>query len=184
MVLNLLLPAIPIINKWNLVNKSIFPITNCTAIVPFNGKLNSTLGLPKITKFIRDLTYLNTISLDLLIGLILGDAYIKKGNNSVNIRIGFQQSIINFPFMWAVYIGLAHYCSSLPRFDVAYLKSTGLNYGQLILETRSYPVMNILYTLFIEDGKKTIREELFFYLSPVALAYWIMSDGVSQQYGL
>jgi len=46
--------------------------------------------------------------------------------------------------------------------------------------------MNILYTLFIEDGKKIIREELYFYLSPIALAYWIMYDGysVSQQYGL
>ena len=48
---------------------------NCTAIVPFNGKLDSTLGLPKITKFIRDLTYLNTQSLDVLIGILLGDAY-------------------------------------------------------------------------------------------------------------
>jgi hypothetical protein len=182
--LNFILPAIPIINKWNKVNKSIFPKINCTAIVTFNGKLDSTLGLPKITEFIRDLTYLNTISLGLIVGLILGDAYLKKGINSTNVRIGFKQSIINFPFMWATYIGLAHYCNSLPRFEWAYLKSTGLRYGQLVLETRSYPVMNILYTLFIEDGKKIIREELYFYLSPIALAYWIMSYGVSQQYGL
>jgi len=44
--------------------------------------------------------------------------------------------------------------------------------------------MNILYTLFIKDGKKIIKEDLFFYLSPIALAYWIMSDGVSTKYGL
>lgn len=44
--------------------------------------------------------------------------------------------------------------------------------------------MNLLYTLFILDGKKVIKEELFFYLSPAALAFWIMSDGVSNQYGL
>ncbi len=49
------------------------------AIIPFNEKLNSTIGLPRITKFIRDITYLNTISLDVLIGILLGDAYIKKG---------------------------------------------------------------------------------------------------------
>jgi len=99
MELNFILPTITMINKWNKVNKSIFPKTNCTAIVTFNGKLDSTLGLPRITKFIRDLTYLNTISLGLLIGLILGDAYFKKGINSTNVRIGFKQSIINFPFM-------------------------------------------------------------------------------------
>jgi hypothetical protein len=50
----------------------------------------------------------------------------------------------------------------LPRFDRAYLKSTSKFYGQLILETRTYPVMNLLYKLFIQDGKKVIKEELFF----------------------
>ena len=38
-----LIPAIPIINKWNKVNKSLYPKTNCTAIVLFNSKLDSTL---------------------------------------------------------------------------------------------------------------------------------------------
>ena len=80
--LNFILPAIPIINKWNKVNKSIFPKTNCTAIVTFNRKLDSTLGLPKITKFIRDLTYLNTISL----GNSNSNSFFRV-TNCVNIRI-------------------------------------------------------------------------------------------------
>jgi hypothetical protein len=84
--------------------------------------------------------------------------------------------------MWKVFIELSHYCSSLPRFDFAKLKEK--KYGQLILETRSYPVLNELYSLFIVDGVKTIKNDLFHFLSPRALAYWIMSDGVSNQYGL
>lgn len=126
-----LIPAIPIINKWNKVNKSIYPKTNCTAIVLFNSKLASTLGIllrTKITKFIRDLTYLNTRSLAVLVGILLGDAYLKLGgrrhSNNNNVRIAFKQSIINFPFMWAVFTELSHFCSSIPRFDKAYLKST------------------------------------------------------------
>ena len=55
-----LLPSIPKINRWNKIEVSIFPPTNCGSILLFNGKLKSTLGLPKITKFIRDCTYLNT----------------------------------------------------------------------------------------------------------------------------
>ena len=55
-----LLPSIPKINRWNKIEVSIFPTTNCGSILLFNGKLKSTLGLPKITKFIRDCTYLNT----------------------------------------------------------------------------------------------------------------------------
>lgn len=112
----------------------------------------------------------------------MGDAYLKKGNRSVNVRIGFKQSIINFPFLWTVYIELTHYFASLPRLEFAKVKCKV--YGQLILETRSYPVLNQLYDLFMVNGIKTIKIDLFHLLSPRALAYWIMSDGVSNQYGL
>lgn len=111
--MNYLIPAIPIINKWNKVNKSIYPYTNCTAIVLFNSKLDSTLGIPRITKFIRDLTYLNSRSLEVLVGILLGDAYLKLGNKNNNVRIAFKQSIINFPLMWTVFTELSHFCSSI-----------------------------------------------------------------------
>ena len=52
-----IIPLAPTINKWNKIDKSIFPKTSCTAITVFNGKLDSTLGLPRLTKFIKDLTY-------------------------------------------------------------------------------------------------------------------------------
>ena len=51
-----IIPLVPTINKWNKIDISIFPKTNCTAITVFNGKLDSTLGLPRLTKFIKDLT--------------------------------------------------------------------------------------------------------------------------------
>lgn len=140
-----MIPLVPIINKWNKIDKSVFPKTNCTAITIFNGKLDNTLSLPRLTKFIKDLTYLNTQSLDIFIGILLGNAYLKKGKRQVNVRIGFKQSIINFPFLWLVFTELIHYFTTLPRFDFAKVK--GKKYGQLILETRSYPVLNKLYDL-------------------------------------
>lgn len=60
------------------MHNSLFENTNCTSIVPFNGLLGSTVGLPKFTKYLRDITYINSYNLSVLIGLILGDAYIKK----------------------------------------------------------------------------------------------------------
>ena len=42
----------------------------------------------------------------------------------------------------------------------------------------------MLYDLFIENGRKCIKEELFHYIDGLVLAYWIMSDGVSNKYGL
>ena len=90
---------VPVINRWNKINVSLFPATSCTEIVPFNTTLNSTIGISRLTKFIRDITYINNRSLDILIGILLGDAYIKLGKKNVNVRIGFKQSIIKFPFM-------------------------------------------------------------------------------------
>ena len=90
---------VPVINRWNKINVSLFPASTCTAIIPFNSTLNSTVGLPKITKFIRDITYINNRCLGIFVGILLGDAYFKYGKNNTNVRIGFKQSIINFPFM-------------------------------------------------------------------------------------
>ena len=113
---------LPVVNRWNKINNNLFPETNCLAIVPFNKELYSTIGLPRITKYLRDITYLNSTSLDILVGLLLGDAYFKKGANNSNIRIGFKQSIINFPFFWDVFAKLSHFCSSFPRAEIARLK--------------------------------------------------------------
>jgi len=54
----------------------------------------------------------------------------------------------------------------------------------LVFETRTYPVLNQLQQLFIQNGVKVIKPELYSYLTPIALAHWIMCDGVSNQYGL
>lgn len=41
-----------------------------------------------------------------------------------------------------------------------------------------------LYALFYMDGRKGISPDLFHYLSPQALAYWIMGDGAYSSGGL
>jgi hypothetical protein len=44
--------------------------------------------------------------------------------------------------------------------------------------------LNQLHDLFIESEVKIIKTELFHHLTPLALAHWIMCDGLSTQYGL
>ena len=56
------------------------------------------LGLPKITKFIRDCTYIPDYLLGVIVGIVLGDASLTYQVPNGNPRIGFKQSIINFPF--------------------------------------------------------------------------------------
>lgn len=88
--------------------------------------------------------------------------------------------------MWEVFKDLSHYCASVPRFSFHLLNWKGIKkqYGMITLETRTYPVFNQLYELFISEGIKVIKPELFNYLTPKALAYLIMCDGTSNQYGL
>jgi hypothetical protein len=100
---------------------------------------------------------------------MLGDAFFKKGKNN-NIRIGFKQSIKNFPFLWNVFMELNHYCATPPRLETTVLNN-GKFYKLITLETRTYPVFNQLYNLFIIKGRKGINLDLFDYLSPKALAY-------------
>ena len=181
-----LLPYLPIINKWNKIDISIFPHCKSTStkLVLFNTQLGSTLGLPRFTKYIRDITYLNNECLSIFVGLLLGDANFNYNKSNKKVRISFKQSMINLPFMFEVFSKVSHYCSSLPRYEEVHLKINNKKYGRLVLETRSYSIFNRLENLFIENKIKIIKPDLFHYLTPTALAYWIMCDGVSNQYGV
>lgn len=170
------------VNKWARLNESYWPATNCTALVPIetNYTLGNTLGLPRLSKFIRDITYINFFVLALLIGVMLGDGHLRRWNTSA--RFVFKQSIINFHFFWDVFIHLIHYVASMPSGGKQMLN--GKAYYNTTLNTRSYPVFLFLYDLFYLNGVKIVSPEIFHFFTPVSLAYWIMSDGVSSRYGL
>ena len=181
-----LLPKVLDLPKWIKIDKTIFPKTNCTSIVIWNNypTLGSTLGLAKLTNYIRDITYIPTFHLSILIGLLLSDAGLSKQKNSKNARLGFKQSMIHFPFLWSTFMLLSHFCSSIPYHDNAKLK--GKFYYGIRMDTRAYSCLTDLYKLFYipitqPDGKisykKIVPLDIYNLLTPMALAYWIMGDG-------
>lgn len=181
-----LIPVMPKINSWQKIHNSIFPYTSCTSLVVWGSTntLGSTLGLAKITKFIRYSTYIPSYLVGIFVGLLLSDSSLTIATHNSNPRIALKQSIINFPFLWGTYILLSHYASSLPYADWTILKATGRKYLALRFDTRAYPVLYQLHALFFIDGRKGITSELFHYLSPQALAFWIMGDGAYSSGGL
>lgn len=90
----------PTLNPWQKIHKSIFPTTNCKDLVLYNepGTLGTTIGLPKLTKFLRYSTYIPNYLMGIFVGLILGDASLTIATKNGNPRMSFKQSIINFPF--------------------------------------------------------------------------------------
>lgn len=188
-ILSFILPVLPKVldlPKWIKIDKSIFPKTSSTSIVIWNNHptLGSTLGLAKLTNYIRDITYIPTFHLSILVGLLLSDAGLSKQRNSKNARLGFKQSMIHFPFLWSTFMLLSHFCSSIPYIDNAKLKGK-LYYG-IRMDTRAYSCLTNLHELFYipitqPDGKisykKIVPLDIYNLLTPIALAYWIMGDG-------
>lgn len=180
-----ILPVIPSISslpKWINIKKSIFPSTNCTSLVVWNRpySIGSTLGLPKLTNFLRNSTFIPSYILSVLVGLLLSDAGLSIQKNSTNARLGFKQSMIHFDFFFATFLILAHFCSTLPYLDPTIVKN--VLYNSIRMDTRAYPSLTILYHMFYINKVKIVPADIFNLLTPVALAYWIMGDGTGNSY--
>ena len=67
------------------------------------------------------------------------------------------------------------YCSSVPNLNKGNRNGT-VTYG-LQFSTRKYPCLNELYHLFYKKIK-IIPYNIYDLLTPIALALWIMGDGV------
>ena len=90
---------------------------------------------------------------------------------------------MNFPFLWFAWGLFSPFCASLPASEIVY--TFGGAFIQLIITTRTYPVMWELWNLFYDNnGKKVIKAEIYHHLSPVALAFWIMCDRTRRFEGL
>lgn len=163
--------------------------------------LGNNLPQRKITNYIRCSTYMSYYQRSIFIGILLGDAQIRKINSfKNNARVIFKQSIINFPYLWFVYMELFPYCASYPKLSITKIRSFQSlennsnqdeqtrviwnKYYSVVFGTRNYPFLNELYEMFINNGKKRVPVTIFNELNPVALAHWIMCDGAWTHNGL
>jgi hypothetical protein len=193
MVIVPIFPSISNFPRWIKINNSIFPYTSSTSIVIWNNNssytIGSNLGYPKFTNYIRNISYVPSFHLSVLVGLLLSDAGLSKQNKSKNARLGFKQSMIHFPFFWSTFMILSHYCMSIPYSDNATIN--GKKYYGIRMDSRAYACFSILYDMFYSEDKTVSRkgiinrkkivpssEDIYHLLSPIALAYWIMGDGL------
>lgn len=164
--------------------KYVFPSTSCTTIVVLNNPYTiSTLIGYRVSIFIRAYTGLPSYHLSVLVGILLGDGNISKFSiTATSARITFEQSIINFPYLWFVWTIISPYCSLAPH---VYFKTLNKrSYKAIYILTRSYRVLNNLFNLFVVNGIKVVPSNIFDLLDGIALAHWIMCDGARQGSGL
>ena len=115
--------------------------------------------------------------LSVIVGSLLGDAY-ANARTIEGTRIAYRQSNIHTDYLFWLYEFYFQrgYCSNLkPRKYTRTVK--GKEYYGHEFNTFTFRSFNWIHKLFYKNGIKFINPKLELYLTPLALAVWIMDDG-------
>jgi hypothetical protein len=125
--------------------------------------------------------------LSVIIGSLLGDAYANKRSGE-GVRICYRQSIRHKEYLFWLYTFFYDrgYTSNLqPRQYTRTIKNKeGQIYYGYEFNTFTFRSFSWIHGMFYNNGKKVIPPKIYEYLTPLALAVWIMDDGGWANYGI
>lgn len=121
---------------------------------------------------------LNRETLEILVGLLLGDGHIGKSGNLHFITL--EQSSKHKDYVINLHNLLKHL--GLDLYDIKYYSRLDSRYGtttkSIYFKTHNSHLFFILGVLFLGNGtKKIISSSIQDWLTPVSLAHWICGDG-------
>ena len=118
--------------------------------------------------------------LSVIFGSLLGDAYANKRTGE-GVRICYRQSIQHKEYLFWLYTFFYNrgYTSNLqPRQYTRTIQSKeGKVYYGFEFNTFTFRSFNWIHNKFYKNGRKVIPLNIYEYLTPLALAVWIMDDG-------
>lgn len=161
---------------------------NNLTLVPYNPNSHffcSTLGesWKAAQRALYILANIPSYYLAIFVGLILSDGPIlRRRMGYKNASLELEQSFKHSDYLWFVFYLLLHFCKSKPTIVSHNVK--GIVSKSFRLRTRSLPFLTELYNLFYVNGIKIIPSNIYDLLTPVALAHWIMGDGITHHSGL
>jgi len=120
----------------------------------------------------------NLDMISVLFGLLLGDGY-AQNRSGEGVRISIKQSSIHKEYLFSLYeffLNRGYTRNSEPRL---YNNNKVGNKIYSMYEFYTYTFRSFvwIYKLFYNKGKKVVKLELQKYITPQALAVWIMSNG-------
>ena len=128
----------------------------------------------------------NKIILDLIFGSLLGDGFAERRIGGNGTRITFYQEGIHVSYLLWLH-GLfseLRYCSSnLPEIQRR-LGLKGKVRKIIRFRTFTYTSFNWIHDMWYINGIKIIPSNIGYFLTPLALAIWIMDDGGKVSKGL
>lgn len=118
--------------------------------------------------------------LAILCGTLLGDSHIEKRGD--NVRFSFQQENNNVEYLFWLWNRLseAKYCTRIkPKLRKRIGKGGKIRFYYRF-NTYTFPSLNYIYYDFYKNHSsfKRVPDNIYDYLTPLALACWIMDDGI------
>lgn len=132
---------------------------------------SSTIRLKRLSNKERSEIQLEDKLKQILIGTILGDAYIRRFSNKSNTRIVFRQGLKNAEYLNHLYLLFQNYVLALPIKSMIVDKKTKLPRYNLSFATMSLPCFNEFFELFYLNGVKIVPKNIYNFLTPISLAY-------------
>ena len=154
-----------------------------TSIILWGVNLQSLVGYGRLKKNQAIMIVIPNFQLSVIVGLILSDGWLSyPTKQSVNVRLGFEQSINKFEYFWIVFTILSPYCGSYPSLKRR-VRLEKISYN-ISIQTRALPCFTELYTIFYMNSIKIIPDNIYELINPVVLAHWISGDGQVASNGL
>lgn len=122
----------------------------------------------------------------IIFGSLLGDAHAEKRNGGLGTRISFYQESSHVSYLLWLHELFASkgYCNEIkPKFKTR-LGKGGIVRKTLRFHTWTYTSFNTIQDLWYIDRVKRVPCNIAEYLTPLALAIWIMDDGAKVSKGL
>jgi LAGLIDADG DNA endonuclease family len=134
-------------------------------------------GLPicatKRLKKIEKQKYLLTSELkQILVGLILGDLYLRRRKINRDVSIHFKQGLLHKEYIEHLYDLFKTYCPSTLKYETSLPdKRTGNIYTTVYFTSFTLPCFNEYFDLFYKSSIKVIPNNIGDLLTPISLAY-------------
>ena len=150
------------------------------------GKKGSKYSKPRAVSPQKQAMQLTDEQKEILVGTMLGDAFIERSKPTHNARLQFLQTFPDHAeYLTVLYVKFLNLAASPPKVVIRKAdKRTGNVYSQIQWKSPTYPCLNVFHDMFYVNGKKVVPANIGELLTARALAYWIMDDGGKGSYGV
>ena len=139
----------------------------------------STKGTDRLSKSDRSLQLPDEV-VEILIGILLGDAHIIQKSPTANSRLVYGQTAVkhkeyfNYVFSFFVPFCVNNY---IPKYRIVKDNRTNKTYSAISFRTMQLPCFNEFRHIFYPINIKIIPDNICELLTPRGLAFWLMDDG-------